>query len=248
MRMPSVRERTRLDRRAHRLRRDFERSLASVEPALAERYGAVHADRLMHDARDALARLAPRVPWVGGPRGVVFNAFLAITAQELAAFHAFRDHGHPPAEAWTWCHRALQARLSTWPTWRRRLVAWLVGSPLTRRIVERRARAGGTHRVGGFEVRYRAGDGATFAFGVDYVRCANLDFVLEHDGASFAPFVCVSDVALSEALGWGLARTETLADGCARCDFRFRPGGPTLVRSALPHVQDAIVASSSEPA
>ena len=84
-----------------------------------------------------------------------------------------------------------------------------------------------------------AGDDSS-DFGVDYLRCANLDFVMANDGAPFAPYICVSDVALSEALDWGLVRTGTLADGCARCDFRFRPGGPTRISSRAESVQAAI--------
>jgi hypothetical protein len=230
-------------RRAASLRRDFERSLAAVWPALGECYGAERAGVLTRDARAALAWLAPRVPWIRGPRGVVFNAFLGIAAQELAAFHAFRDRGYPPEVAWSWCHRALDVRLSRVPVWRRRVVAWLMGSALIRRVVARRARDGATHRIGGFEVRYHAGDGEGFDFGVDYVRCANRDFVVANDGAAFAPFVCLSDLTLSRLFGWGLTRTETLADGCARCDFRFRSGGPTRISSSLPQVQAAIEAS-----
>lgn len=235
------------DRRAAGLRRDFERSLAAVLPALSERYGAERAGVLTQDARAALARLAPRVPWIRGPRGVVFNVFLGITAQELAAFHALRDRDHPPEEAWSWCHRALGVRLSRVPGWRRRAVAWLMGSALIRRVVARRARDGATHRFGGFEVRYHVGDGEGFDYGVDYLRCANRDFVLANDGAAFAPFVCLSDLTLSRLFGWGLTRTETLADGCVRCDFRFRSGGPTRISSSLPHVQAAIDASLAEP-
>lgn len=227
-------------RRAASLRRDFKRSLAAVGPALGERYGAARAGVLKEDARAALARLAPRVPWVRGPRGLVLNAFLGITAQELAAFHAFRGHGHAPEEAWSWCHRALDVRLGRVPAWRRRVVGWLMGSALVRRVVARRAVGGAAHRTGGFEVRYFAGDGTSFDFGVDYLRCANRDFVVENDGAAFAPFVCLSDLVLSERFGWGLTRTQTLADGCARCDFRFRPGGATRISSSLPHVQAAI--------
>ena len=231
------------DRRVAGLRRDFERSLAAVLPALSERYGVERAGVLMEDGRAALARLAPRVPWIRGPRGVVFNVFLGITAQELAAFHALRDRGYPPEEAWSWCHRALDVRLSRVPVWRRRAVAWLMGSALVRRVVARRARDGATHRIGGFEVRYHAGDGEGFDYGVDYLRCANRDFVLANDGAAFAPFVCLSDLTLSRLFGWGLTRTETLADGCVRCDFRFRSSGPTRISSSLPHVQAAIEAS-----
>jgi len=47
-------------------------------------------------------------------------------------------------------------------------------------------------------------------------------------------------MALSDAMGWGLKRTETLADGCDKCDFRFRKGAQTEISSRTPEVQAAI--------
>ena len=58
---------------------------------------------------------------------------------------------------------------------------------------------------------------------------------MEHGGEEFAPYICLSDIALSDALGWGLLRTQTLADGCSHCDFRF-----TQISSKTPEVQAAI--------
>jgi hypothetical protein len=44
-----------------------------------------------------------------------------------------------------------------------------------------------------------------------------------------APHVCAVDKVTSELLGWGLTRTMTLAEGFAKCDFRFKKGGETSV-------------------
>ncbi|MFV9646932.1 MAG: L-2-amino-thiazoline-4-carboxylic acid hydrolase [Desulfobacterales bacterium] len=56
----------------------------------------------------------------------------------------------------------------------------------------------------------------------------------------FAPYVCMSDIVLSEAMGWGLIRTQTLADGCPHCDFRFKKGAATQISSKTPEVQESI--------
>lgn len=56
----------------------------------------------------------------------------------------------------------------------------------------------------------------------------------------FAPYVCLSDISLGEALGWGLIRSETLADGCQRCNFRFKKGGEPQISSLTPEVQATI--------
>ena len=110
------------------------------------------------------------------------------------------------------------------------------------------AEMGKQPRFGDFEVRYVIGDGEEFDFGVDYVACGNYKFVLDQRAEEFAPYVCMSDIALSNALGWGLIRTETLADGCERCDFRFKKGGKTLISSKTPEVQSTIEIISQKEA
>ena len=54
-------------------------------------------------------------------------------------------------------------------------------------------------------------------------------------GAALAPYIYMSDIALNEALGWGL-----MADGCAYCDFRFKQGAATQISSKTPEVQATI--------
>ena len=99
---------------------------------------------------------------------------------------------------------------------------------------------GKTLGFGDFEIRYVAGDGNDFDFGMDYVKCGNYNFAQDHGAEEFAAYVCMSDIALSNAMEWGLIRTETLADGCERCDFRFKKGGQTRISSKTPEVQATI--------
>ena len=63
---------------------------------------------------------------------------------------------------------------------------------------------------------------------------------MKHGGAAFAPYICMSDIALSDTLGWGLSRTQTLAEGCSYCDFRFKKGAPTNISSKIPEVEQVI--------
>jgi hypothetical protein len=73
------------------------------------------------------------------------------------------------------------------------------------------------------------------------VACGNYSFAKAHGAEEFAPYVCMSDIALSDALGWGLIRTQTIADGCESCDFRFKKGSETKISSKTPQVQATIV-------
>ena len=125
-----------------------------------------------------------------------------------------------------------------------RIKRWLFGrimySSFLKRIVKKRAEEGKQVRSGDFEVRYLIGDGESFDFGVDYIACGNYKFLQNQGAEEFAPYVCMSDIALSDAMGWGLIRTETLADGCEKCDFRFKKGGKTQISSRTPEVQTTI--------
>ncbi len=42
------------------------------------------------------------------------------------------------------------------------------------------------------------------------------------------------------ALSWDLTRTQTLADGCDHCDFRFKKGAGMQITSKTPEVQETI--------
>lgn len=103
-----------------------------------------------------------------------------------------------------------------------------------------RARRQQKDRFGEFEIEYLSSNGEDFDLGVNYLRCGNHRFAMEHGGEKFAPYICMSDIALSDAMGWGLTRTQTLADGCDHCDFRMKRDGVTRISSKTPDVQKTI--------
>ena len=115
-----------------------------------------------------------------------------------------------------------------------------------RALVARRAATGQPRRFGEFEIEYLAPGAEDCDIAINYRRCGNYSFVLQHGGAEFAPYVCMSDVALSEAFGWGLVRTQTLADGCDHCDFRMKKDGPTRITSKTPAVQRVVELISAQ--
>ena len=151
-----------------------------------------------------------------------------------------KKHGKLPAEAWELCHQALRLRLAKINQWKRWLLKHLMFSSLMKKIIATRARQQQKFNFGDFKIEYLIGEGDDFDLGVNYFQCGNLRFVVEHGGKEFAPYICMSDIALSDAFGWGLLRTQTLADGCDRCDFRFKKGAATQISSQTPEVQKAL--------
>jgi hypothetical protein len=82
---------------------------------------------------------------------------------------------------------------------------------------------------GGYVFNFVEGDGQTFDYSVDYLECASCKFLAKQGAPELTPYLCPVDILYSKALGWGLMRTMTLAEGAERCDFRFKKGGRTLV-------------------
>lgn len=239
--------RNELTRAQRRWLADFDRTSALVRPFVVERYGEAGAEALHRDARQTYQEILPRVRWVEGPRAPIMNAFLRGTAQEIAVYKAVEARAGTAPEAWEICHEANRLRMEQLPRWKRWLLGRFMFSGLVRRMVRRREKRNELVRAGDFELRYVTGDGSDFDFGVDYVRCGNLELAKKLGAQAFAPYVCMSDIVLSDALGWGLTRTQTVADGCSHCDFRFKKNGATHITSKTPEVQETIERIAGQP-
>lgn len=227
-------------RETESLFRGFDGTAELLRTFLAARYGEEGAEALYRSARSKYEQIIPRIPQIGGVRARALNGFLRITAQEVAVYLAVKERGGTAPEAWEICHEAIRLEMNRFPKWKRWLLRRLMFSGLMRRVVGRRQEKNEQPRFGDFEVRYLMGDGSEFDIGVDYVRCGNLELVKKLEAEEFAPYVCMSDIALSNGLGWGLIRTQTLADGCSHCDFRFKRNAETRITSKTPEVQETI--------
>jgi len=227
-------------RESESLLRGFDGTAELLRPFLSNRYGEEEAEALYRSARSQYERIIPRIPRISGMRARALNGFLRITAQEVAVYLAVRERGGTAPEAWEICHEGIRLEMDRFPKWKRWLLGRFMHSGIARRVVRRRQETNEQSRFGDFEVRYLIGDGSEFDIGVDYVRCGNLELVKNLGAEEFAPYVCMSDIALSNGLGWGLIRTQTLADGCSHCDFRFKRGAETRITSKTPAVQETI--------
>ncbi len=226
--------------RKEKLLKDFDRNCSVMIDLMTERYGKTFTSTLLKETREEYKKLIPEIPFIKGVRARVLNTFLIVTAQELAVYKAMQNHGKLPPEAWELCHQAIRLRIETVPNWKRWLWKRFMFSNFVKKVIERRESTHETGLFGDFEMKYLVGKGDDFNIGVNYHGCGNYNFAMKHGGAAFAPYICMSDIALSDALGWGLTRTQTLADGCSYCDFRFKKGATTNISSKTPEVQDTI--------
>ena len=222
------------------LLREFDKTAELVKDTVIARYGTNFTDNLYRTCREEYEALIPHIPYIAGFRARALNTFLVISAQELAVYKGMKTYGKTAEEAWEICHQALRLRMTHYPAIKRWLLKRVMFSGIIKQRFQQRAESGEIHNLGDFQVRFVSGGGEDFDFGVDYLACGIHNFVRAHGGEEFAPYVCMSDIALSDAMDWGLTRTETLADGCLRCNFRFKKGGTTQISSTIPAVQKTI--------
>ncbi len=212
-------------------RGEWRRWAPHLAAALAEREPTLDAADVIARAEERFGELLTMAPDPGW-RAPSMRAFSTGGAIYVAVYLVLAERGCDAARAWAVCDGGTRRRFAamkglertaassgmfSWP------MRWLV------RSLEARSKDA---PLAGWAAR--AVDEPGFDLGVDYTTCAIRDLAIRAGAADFAPYICLADVIGSDELGWGLVRTETLAQGGSRCDFRFKKGGPTDVKVRLP--------------
>lgn len=223
-----------------KLLKDFDKTAVLMRDYILQHYGGEFTDILYRETLQAYEELIPGIPHIEDPRARALNLFLLITAQELAVYRTMKKHGKTLSQTWEICHEAIRRRMEKFSKTKRWFLQKLMYSNFLLKRVKRRAERNEKLKFGDFEIRYLTGDGDKFDWGVDYLSCGNYNFLKAQGAEEFAPYVCMSDIPLGNALDWGLIRTQTIADGCKTCDFRFKKAGKTKISSRTPEVQAAI--------
>ena len=214
--------RVRTDLETRRKMRRFTKFLNRHTDTLTARYGSSASADMRHQMLQEYRPLIPQVPYVGGRRNR-YTPSLALAAWALAIHRVLLRHGGSVGEAGEILHNYPVSRVHSIP------------APLRARMLgPRRARA---EKQANWtqQRRYAAdwfneiveGDGRTFDWGIDITECGLVKFLHAQGADELTPYLCDLDYVTSEAAGVGLTRTQTLALGCDRCDFRFRIPGET---------------------
>ncbi len=211
-----------------RFLKDFDLYASRMRPVFESRFGMGLAGDMISAARQEYEILLPGLPDVGGKQP--FLQFTLATGMFLAMVRVTTKQGIPLEETGQVFYDGCRQLLQTLPGVIQRFVG---RSYFTKRHLERiRNASQASHErllPDGYVFDFVEGDGKSFNYGVDYLECASVKYLKGQDAAEIAPYLCPIDILYSDAFGWGLKRTKTLADGDERCDFRFRKGACTDV-------------------
>lgn len=218
--------------RKHRLMRDFDQVVKRVEPVFVARYGQAEAAALAADARKEFEAILPELPYIGDVRPHL--QFVISGGWFLAMTRALGRRGRAVTQAGELVFQLSEHYLRVVPGFARGLLGFMSFSPRYLRKLRQRAEESQKRQFpGGYVFAYVEGDGTTFDYGVDYTECATTKFLSAQGAAELAPYLCAVDILYSDALGWGLRRTMTIAEGDPVCDFRFKRGAKTDVASSV---------------
>jgi hypothetical protein len=214
--------------RTPHLLKSFDRALSRVKPVLIARYGE-EADALIQASRQKYSDLIPQIPYVGENNPLV-DVFYLPASRHLGLYKAFQERGKTVEEIGQLVYEIGEAEIKALPGVARQAIRMAWFSPWFKARLQKRAALSLELRYpGGYVVAYLQGDGKEFDYEFDYIECAVYNFFRQQGAAELVPYLCAIDKVASELMGWGLCRTMTLADGGAKCDFRFKKGGNTCV-------------------
>ena len=121
------------------LLKEFNQIVSLMENFMVLRFGKLLAGTLATGVLQEYEKLIPKIPYIQGIRGKPFNAFLLITARELAVYKVMKKLGRIVEEAWELCNEAIRLKLTKMPIWKRWLLKYIMFSPIVMAIVKRRA-------------------------------------------------------------------------------------------------------------
>ncbi len=224
--------------RRQQLMGTLDRLLARVKPSVAAWLGEEQASRFIRESRQEYEALIPRIPFIGN--NSLLLSFSLPTTRYLAVYRALQRQGRTVEDAGRLVLMMGTEEARAVPYVARRCMGYLWFSTWFKALLKKRAIKSQQRRYpGDWVMNYVQGDGREFDYGVDYIECANCKLLQAENAFELMTYVCATDKPISELMGWGLTRTMTLAEGFAKCDFRFKRGG--LTRVALPRSVEALI-------
>lgn len=221
--------------KSNKLRKQFESTLADIQPILAEKYGHEGAENFRKEALQEFSdHIIPQLPDIGGERNP-YDRFLNLTAMALAIYRVVGRRNGTVEEAGEIAYKGTMRLAEKMPKMMRRLYGLWTNSRLTHPKLRKEARTS-QKRVypGDWVYDFVEGDGENFDYGIDMYECGIIKFLKAQNALELTPYLCAVDYITFEAMGIELRRTQTLANGCKKCDFRITLRGEPLKPSWPP--------------
>ncbi len=220
-----------------RIMRQVRFALRHYRRPFAEAYGKAEGEAIARETLQRFEVLLPDLPFIGGDENSNTRS-LYMTAAWLAMYRSLQARGASVEEAARLIYLGAASFSNSFPM---RWLMRLQGRRLfSRTFQDQRRHAAAISQ----QRRYPEdwvfevveGNGRGFPFVVDYTECGIVKYLAREGAPELAPYLCWIDYPQFAATQVRLDRTETLAQGGQRCDFRMSRGKPVEVEPEFLHV------------
>ena len=193
---------------------------------LRERAHLSDIEGIRQDVMDEFEIVLAQMPYVGGAASRMSDFFMRLMGF-MAISRVLRRHGVSLSVIGEIERETYKAQLLTVPEAERLASGRQFMSPENQALLRGQAAQSATtsHQKAYPEdfvydfVEPRPGD--NFEFGIDYKACGFCKFAARHEDEEILPNICGLDFDAYATRGIHLERTQTLAGGASRCNFRF---------------------------
>jgi hypothetical protein len=208
-----------------RIMREIRFAIPHYRKFFAGAYGNDIAEAVVEETMQRFDVLLPWIPYIGGSENILTEN-LYLSAAMLAMYQSLQERGKTAEETARLIYQGTASLYSGFPfKW---LLRWQGRQLFSRKRIEQRRRAAADSQErrypGDWVFEIVQGDGQAFAFGVDYTECGIVKYLNREGAPELVPFLCWLDYPMCSAMKVKLVRTETIAQGCERCNFRFSRG------------------------
>jgi len=199
--------------------RQFNAALTIVKNILIEYFGQVKFEEITTEARKDFEQLLPQIPYIGGKDNRITEELIN-SAILLPLLRIFEKEGLDFYEIGKLTYEIFEAFFKVIPP-----SDDIFSDDYINQEKERAKNSKLRKYPGDWVFDFVEGDGKTFTFGIDFYECGVYKFYKSQGLEHLMPIVCISDFAQARAYGYGLTRTQTIANGALLCDFRYIKGG-----------------------
>lgn len=203
---------------------------------LVDAYGKEQGEAIARESLRGFEALLPAIPYIGGDENR-YTRNLYLTAAVLAMYRSLQARGATVEEAARLIYLGTASFFNSFPT--RWLMRWQGRRMLGRKRREQLAQSAVISQQRRYpdDWAYEVveGDGQDFEIGMDFTECAIVKYLDREGAPELAPYLCWVDYPQFAAMHLRLDRTETIAQGGQRCDFRVSRGRPVHVEPEFLH-------------
>jgi hypothetical protein len=208
-----------------RIMREIRFAIPHYRRFIAQAYGKDMAEAVIAETIQRFEVLLPEIPYIGGSENILTEN-LYLSAAMLAMYQSLKARGKSVEEVASLIYQGTASLYSSLPF--RFLLRWQGRQLFSLKRIDQRKRAAAISQQRLYPADWVfeivGGDGQDFEFGVDYTECGIVKYLAREGALELAPYLCWLDYPMCAAMQVKLVRTETIAQGCERCNFRFGRG------------------------